>query len=347
VYLQTTFLARFRCPITTRRRPAMHFCGFLSGTMMVIRWTLPGNPTSAARRWAVLVVLVGVAAGIAGCSSVPKNSVPDLLEPSNDRPWKANLAVLPYAKIRDDKVTVYNIRNCTYLDEDTYVIDYYDRTFNPADVQSVDFIVVPFPKVSSLAHTMMSFGFRDGQQLAVSVEVRLEHDETYSPVNGAFHQYEIMYVVADERDVIRLRTEQRNSDVYVYRTVATPEQSRELLLDVLQRVNRLKKHPEFYDTLMNNCTTNIVAHINRINPGRIPWNPTSLLTGYSDLMAYELGLLVDYGSFERTKRRAHINAAARKYADHPRFSQLIRGGADSPRIARQAAPPKPPDRAGH
>jgi hypothetical protein len=250
----------------------------------------------------------------------------DVLEPSNHRNWKPDMGVLPYAKIRGNTAKVYNIRHCKYLDKDTYVLNHYDRTFDLDELESVDFILVPFKDTPSLAHTMLSFGFEDGQYLGVSVEVRLEDGEVYSPVGGSMRQFEIMYVLADERDVVQLRTEHRKDDVYVYRTRATREQARRLFIDVMERVNSLKKQPEFYDTFTNNCTTNIVSHVNNIMPGNLPfWDPASVLTGYSDRAAYVLGFLVDYGSFEETKRRAHINHLAHRYADHPQFSQLIRG----------------------
>ncbi len=234
------------------------------------------------------------------------------------------MAVLPHARIRRDKVKVFNVRNCTYLDEETYVVHHDDRTYHLEDLESVDFVIVPFKQTPSLAHTMLSFGFRDGRYLGVSVEVRLEEGEIYSPLGGAARQYEIMYVVADERDLIRLRTEQRQDDVYVYRTVATPEQVQALFVDMMKRVNYLKKHPEFYDTFMNNCATNIVAHVNHLRPGRVPWDLGVLLPGYSDRMAYSLGLLVDYGSFEETKRRSHIDQFVDRFADSRSFSQLAR-----------------------
>lgn len=270
-----------------------------------------------------------------GCASLPHNNVDEIVEPSNDRNWRKNMAVLPYARIRDDEAKVYNIRNFTYLSEEDYVLYYYDDQYDLSGIESVDFIVVPFKQTPSLAHTMLSFGFADGRYLAVSVEVRLEEGESYSPIAGAMRQFEIMYVVADERDVIKLRTQQRDSDVYVYRTKATPQQARELFVDVMRRVNSLKNKPEFYDTFMNNCTTNIVTHINHVMPGRVPWNIGVLLPGYSDQLAYNLGLLVDYGGFEATKRRAHINLLADRYADNPRFSQLIRGQMPIDRWARQ------------
>ena len=153
------------------------------------------------------------------------------------------MAVLPYARLRGDRVKVYNVRNCSYIDEETYVLNYDDRTYDLDDLETLDFVICPFTTAPSLAHTMLSFGFRDGRFLAVSVEVRLEEGEVYSTLGGAMRQFEIMYVVADERDVIKLRTEVREADVYVYRSRATKEQVRALFVDVLKRSQYTQETP--------------------------------------------------------------------------------------------------------
>jgi hypothetical protein len=285
---------------------------------------------------AFLSVALGCLA-IGGCTTWPHNTVDEILKPSNNRHWKASMAVLPSARIRGDRVQIDNVRNCTYLDEDSYVLHYEDRTYDLRDIQSLDFIICPFANSPSLAHTMMSFGFRDGQYLGVSVEARLEEGESFSATGGAIRQFEIMYVVADERDLIQLRTEVRKSDVYIYRCRVTPEEVRAMFVDVLKRVNTLRKQPEFYDTLDSNCTTNIIAHFNRVRPGAIPWQPGSLFTGYADWEAYRLGLLVDYGSFEETRRRARVNDLARRHAGDLQFSALIRGDSSETRTVRRKA----------
>ena len=133
-----------------------------------------------------------------------------------------------------------------------------------------------------------------------------------------------MYVITDERDMIPLRTKYRDVDVYLYPTRATPDQTRWLLLDMLARANKLAVQPEFYDTFSNNCTTNIVYHINRLYPGRVPLNIGVLLPGYSDRLAYDLGLLATDESFARTKRNAQITRVANRYLDDPDFSRKIR-----------------------
>jgi hypothetical protein len=271
---------------------------------------------------------------LAGCAITKSNQplaegltpheLSKIVAPSHHRNWEPSLAVLPYIEWSRNSMTVRNIRNCDYIDEGDYVVRYYDKTFDLSKLDRVDFIVVPFKEAPSLAHTMLSFGFGDQGHLAVSAEVRLEDGESYSPVKGAMRQYELMYVLADERDVLLLRTKHRDVDVYLYPTRATPQQARLLLVDVMTRVNQLAVQPEFYDTFTNNCTTNIVNHINRLYPGRVPLDIGVLLPGYADQLAYDLGLLHDEGSFERTRQRAHINRVANRHAESPDFSEEIR-----------------------
>ena len=247
-----------------------------------------------------------------------------VMEPSNYRDWSPDQAVLPDAELDGDRVTVHNIRHCKYLTGESYVVAFYDKTFNLNRLESLDFIMVPFPMVPGLAHTMLSFGFAGGEYLVVSVEIRKEKDENYNPVNGVLRQYELMYVLGDERDLISLRATYRKDEVYLYRTRATREQARALFVDVMERVNQLAAKPEFYDTLTNNCSTNIMDHVNRLAPNRIPYDYRVLLPGHSDRLAYDLELLDTDASFEETKRRARITELARRYANSPDFSAKIR-----------------------
>jgi hypothetical protein len=245
--------------------------------------------------------------------------------PSNDRDWIAEHKLLASAVVEGDKLHVKNVRNCEFFSYRDCLVEHYDRTYDLSQIQTVDFLMVPFNETPALAHTMLSFGFASGDYVGVSVEVRLERGESYSPTLGLFGQFELVYVVADERDLVRVRTEYRNVDVLVYRTRATPEQARRLLLDVMQRVNQLHDQPEYYDTLTNNCTTNIVRHINQLAPGRVPHDYRVLLPGFSDSLAYELGLLDTSIPFADLRRRSRINDLALRYKDDPHFSQRIRG----------------------
>jgi hypothetical protein len=273
---------------------------------------------AGAARAALVVLLLSV-----GCRGVQKT-----VAPSNFRDWTPEQAVLPYAEFDGDRVRVHNVRDCQYFAEDVFVVEYCDRTFDVSTIRGVDFFMVPFEAMPSLAHTMLSFEFTgpDGkpQYLAVSVETRKEKKERYNPVKGSARQYELMYVLADEEDAVKQRINFRGEDVYLYRSTATPEASRQLFVDIMGRVNELASQPEFYNTLSNNCTSNIIRHINRIRPNRIVSDFRTLLPGYSDELAYDEGLIVSYGSFEETKRRAHVNELAARCTDRDDFSQAIR-----------------------
>jgi hypothetical protein len=255
--------------------------------------------------------------------SLPEN-LGKAVKPSNDRQWAPEQVVLAYAELDDQTATVHNIRNCVYHSAEDFEVEHYDKTFDLEKIESVDFIMVPFPDNPSIGHTMLSFGFEGDQQLVLSVEIRKERGEAFSAVKGFFRQYEIMYVLGDERDLIGLRANHWLNDVYVYRAKATRQQTRELFVDVLRRANKLAAEPEFYDTLANNCTTNIVDHINKLSPDRVPFDYRALLPGYSDELAYELGLLDTDLSFEETKTRARVNRLAYVYRNSDDFSKRIR-----------------------
>ncbi|MBX3421279.1 MAG: DUF4105 domain-containing protein [Pirellulaceae bacterium] len=262
----------------------------------------------------------------------PRRPLPTILAstrqsnpPSHDRPWRPNLAVLPYAQIYSNRVDLLNVRDCYYRSETDYDVRHADRTIWLNDLRTLDFIVIPFPESPALAHTMLSFGMADGQYLVFSVEARLEQHESYSPLDGARQKYELMWVVGTERDLIGLRTEIRRNDVYLYRTTANPEQVRSVFLASIARVNEIARQPEYYDTLRNNCTTNIVEMVNRLRPGTISEDIRVLLPGHSDRMLYDQGLLAVHGPFEQIKRASRINLEASLHYGSAEFSQAIRG----------------------
>ncbi len=285
----------------------------------------------------LFALLVGTGLLLSGCKPFRINNLGDRLAPSNLREWTPELSVLPRAETEGDLITLRNIRNINYLSDDNFVIKYFDRTIRLEDVRCVDFVVTPFQNTPVIAHTMLSFGLADGSYLGISVEIRNEKDEDYSALLGFARQYEIVYVMADERDLIRVRTHHRDADVYVYPSIANAEQSQQLFVDVLGRINKLSVEPEFYNTLRNNCTTNLVGHVNQLKPDRIAYGWRILLPGFSAEYAYDLGLLDNRIPFDDLKTLAHVNDLADRHYDDPNFSHLIRSKRDQiPRmIARQ------------
>ncbi|MCA9134844.1 MAG: DUF4105 domain-containing protein, partial [Planctomycetales bacterium] len=251
-------------------------------------------------------------------------SGPPKKRPSHARLWRPDLAVLPYAEISEDRVRLYHIRDCEYRGEEDYDVRHFDRQILLDDVRTVDFIVVPFKNAPIIAHTMLSFGLADGEHIVFSVEARLEQGEDYAIVAGANNDYELMWVVGTERDLIRLRTEVRDVDVYLYPTRATPQQVQMVFLAAVARVNEIARQPEFYNLLSNSCTTNIVDLVNDLRPGSIPDDIRIVLPGHSDRLAYDLGLLAAQGPFQQIKSASKINLLAQLNADSPDFSRAIR-----------------------
>lgn len=245
--------------------------------------------------------------------------------PSNSRDWNNDQDTLPYAEIDGNLVSIYNIRNFTYASTTEYTKNYYDKVFDVNKLKKVWYIVEPFSGIPGSAHTFLSFEFEGNQFVSISVEIRKEKEESFNPIMGLFNQYELMYVIGDERDVIKLRTNYRKDLVYVYPVKATIEKSKSLFLDMIERTNTLKNYPEFYNTVTNTCTTNIVKHVNKITPKRVPFfNLRILFPANSDKLAYRLGLIDTDLSFEDARNKFLINDRAIKYADNDDFSVKIR-----------------------
>jgi Domain of unknown function (DUF4105) len=245
---------------------------------------------------------------------------------SNDRDWQPEVSRLAYAEVEGDRVTLHNIRNFDYRTETDFTPRWYDATFDLADLRSADAIAC-YWMGDAIAHVMVSFGFANDRYVAVSIETRKERGESYSTIAGFFKQYELVYVVGDERDLIRVRTNYRElkEDVYVYRTLVPRENVRRLFLDYVRRINELRDHPAFYNTLTTNCTTSIFLHT-RVNPGHAPFSWKLLLSGYVPQYAYERGRINTSMPFEELRRRSHVNERAQAADEDADFSRRIREG---------------------
>lgn len=254
-----------------------------------------------------------------------------LLKPSNQRDWQRDVAVLPYADFDGNRVTIHNIRNCDYRTETDFDVHYYDKVFDLDQLQSADLYMVYWGS-PLMAHTMVSFGFQGGDYVCFSIETRKKQGDTYSAVRGLFRQFELTYVIADERDVVRLRTNYRHGEeVYLYRLRGSPEQARQLFLDYLHRANRLRQQPEWYNAITDNCTTGI--RMQRAAADRAPWDWRLLVNGLGDQLLYARGAVFTNIPLAELKERGHVNARARAADQAPDFSRRIRDGI--PGIADQ------------
>jgi hypothetical protein len=243
--------------------------------------------------------------------------------PSNNRDWAVDQRSLPSIRFVGDTVFIDAIRNFSYTSTSEYTPSYYNKRIDLNTVKSVDFIVEPFGSIGA-AHIFLSFGFDDGSYLAISVEIRKEIGESFSALKGVLRQYELMYVIADEHDVIDLRTNHRKDTVYLYPAVVTREDARALFVHMLTRAQKLEEKPEFYNTLMSNCTTNIVDHINTLRDEPLSWDYRMLFPEDSDVLAKELELIAPDMTIEEARAKYRINEKAEQFMDDPLFSQRIR-----------------------
>jgi len=256
-----------------------------------------------------------------------------LLRPSNERDWVDLQQRLPIVRIDDDTVTIENFRACRYRSETDYDVHFEDRTFDLHSIESVWFIIQRFSVIDGMAHTFLSFGYRDQldrpQYFSVSVEIRREQGEVFSPIKGLYRQFELMHVVGDERDLIGSRTVVRPQDrVYLYRLEMAPEQAQDLFSQFATQMQKLETEPEFYNTLTNNCTNSIVRATYALTVDRINWmNPRIAMPGHSASFAFDHGFVgqkANGQTLEELYHQARIDPIARAVGFADDFSIAIR-----------------------
>lgn len=264
-------------------------------------------------RWALLAVLAAFVAVLGWWLTIP---------PSNDRDWLPDVARTTTATIEGSRLTVHNLRNFDYRDETDYVEQWETRTYDLDQLRGVDLFLC-FWGPTAIAHTITSWEFADGRHLAVSIETRKERGENYSAVLGFFRQFEVYYVVADERDVVRLRTNYRGETLYRYRLHLPPAESRALLLDYLAEINRLAQQPRWYNALTHNCTTAIRYHLKNLGLAQqLNWR--LLANGRLDELMYQRGVIDTNLPLEALRRASDITARAKTVDPAADFSEHIR-----------------------
>jgi len=246
------------------------------------------------------------------------------IRPSNDRPWQPDVARPPHAQLHGDELTIHNVRNFDYRSETDFTERWETRTYDLSKLDRLDFFMSYWGS-PSIAHTIMDWAFTDGQHLAISIETRKEVGETYSPVAGFFRQYELYYVVADERDVIRLRTNYRGEQVYLYPLRTPRDRVRKALLQYVESFDDLATHPEFYNAGTGNCTTTIRTNMQHMGV-TMPFDWRYLVNGYLNELLYEQNVIDTSIPLAQQKEANNIDARAKAADKDPDFSRRIREG---------------------
>jgi len=249
------------------------------------------------------------------------------IQPSHDRNWSEDQSRLPHPEIHGDLLQISDLRDFRYRSESDWDAAWRDETYDLRKLVRGWYVVEHFSEFEGAAHAMASFEFSDGKFLAISVEIRKERGESYSPLRGLFRQYELMYVMADERDALQLRTDHRSgSDVYLYEVTAGPQATRAFLEDMARRASEVAAAPVFYNSLTDTCASSLAHHLRRVSDERVSsLSPRVLLPGYSHQLALDLDLIGD-APLATLKAAARTEGRDRPAGEGPDgYSARIRG----------------------
>jgi hypothetical protein len=251
------------------------------------------------------------------------------IRPSHDRPWKPEVAMMPRAIIDGDRARITGYRNFSYRSNTDFTIRYEEREIDLSKVTSVDFFI-SYWQLGPVGHTFVSFNFEDAEPLCISIEVRPEVGENFAPVASLFKQFELIYVVGNEQDIVGVRASHRSEDIYLYPTRASRANSRKLLEKYLERINELADEPEFYHLLSNSCTVNIVSHARKSAGLERRFDLRYFLNGLVDQYLYSEGLVDNTMAFAELRARSKVDEKAVTAGESPDFSRLIRALSSAP-----------------
>jgi len=252
------------------------------------------------------------------------------IAPSHNRNWRPEVAMMPRAIIDGDRVRITGVRNFDYRSRNDFTVRYEEREVQLSHLTALDFYVSYFME-GPVGHTFLSFIFDNAPPLSISIETRPEVGEGFAPIASMFKQFELIYVVGEERDLVGVRANHRQEPIYLYRLNTSADDARRLFLVYLTRINELADRPEFYHLLTNSCTINIVRYANAAGRvGRI--DIRHVLNGLADSYLYRSGRLDTTLPFDELRRGSLINEAVQAADGAPDFSQRIR--ASLPTISR-------------
>lgn len=250
------------------------------------------------------------------------------IQPTANHIWRPEVAVMPRAIINGNHVRLLNCRNFDYRSTDDFTVRYEDRDVSLTNLASVDFYI-SYWRPGIVAHTFVSFCFDNTRPVCISIEVKPEMGQSFAVIGSLFKQFQLIYVVGDEGDLVRVRTNFRHEEVYLYHIRIPPEAARALFQVYLERINQLADHPEFYHLLKNSCTVNIVRYANMVGrTGRLDYRLR--LNGLADRYLYANGYLDTSLAFSELRRRSRINDAAQAADADADFSQRIRAALPAP-----------------
>jgi hypothetical protein len=295
---------------------ALGIAGLYAGALRE-RLSLRGGPSVLWREFRLSAVALAVTAGVAVWYF-------GFMTPDPNLDWIDKHARMPHVEIVGDKIHVGNVRNFTWRTPTDFTPGYYDRVYDLNALNSMYYCLSPIFDLNEVAHVWVCFGFSDGQHVAVSVEARGVKGRPFGLFGSLFRQYQLIYVVGDERDVVGLRGAIWQNQVRFYPARTTNERKRALFRDMMERAHSLEEHPEFYNLITNNCMNNVTRHIRRLGGRSLPSDWRLLLTGSSDQLAYEYGYIDTDLPFEKAREAYRIDLWMRETPLDKKFSLRLR-----------------------
>jgi len=273
------------------------------------------------RRWTLVGVTLALPMVVLAADVLPRQA-------SHARNWTSEQARLPVVRLEGSHATIANLRDFRHREDGASEERWTEATYDIAAIERVWFALSPFnPRVKGIAHPFLSFEFADGRTVAVSIEARKEVGEAYSPVRGLLRRYETMVVIGTEEDLLALRVIAWDDPLYLFPARVTPAQAQHLFRRLLERAQEIERTPTWYNTITNNCTTNLIEPINELAEADRDLGPlVGLLPGYSLEAAWKRGWIDSALSLEETQRAHHANARIRAAIGRSDFSRAIRGG---------------------
>ena len=257
--------------------------------------------------------------------------------PNPNQKWAPEQAYQPHVEILGDKVHVSHVRNFTWHTATDFTAGYYDRVYDVSKLDSMYYVVASMPLWEAVAHVFVCFGFSDGQHVAISVEGRRMEGQRYRLIPSMFRQYQMIYVVGDERDVVGLRGAIWKKPVFFYPARTTDERKRAIFLDMMERAHSLEEKPEFYHLLFNNCMNNITYHLRRLGGRPLPHDLAVLLTGLSDRVAHRYGYIDTDLPFEKARQAFRVDEWMQQTPLDEGFSQRLRETLERQEAATKAS----------
>lgn len=304
-----TFALFFRCPGGRAARLAAATFWSLGCTGLWVTWLGWRNGKALAALLVAFALLLGWWATI---------------RPRNDRVWADDVARLLHGEVDGSRVVLHNVRDFDWRTDDDFDVNWDTREYDLRRLSGAD-AVLSYWSSETIAHAMLSFGFDDGRHVVFSVEIRRKRGEAFSEIGGFFRQFELVLIAADERDIVRVRTNVRGEDDYLFPLRMTPDALRSLFLSYVAAANELISTPRFYNTMTSNCTT-IVYRMARQIDGALPFDLRLLLTGYLPEYLSEAGALDNRMSVDEWRRLGRITERARASREEDDFSAVIRRG---------------------